>query len=244
MSDPKSFPPIDPSTKIVVLTGAGISAESGIRTFRETGGLWEEYRIEDVATPEAFEKDPDLVWSFYNERRRRAADVKPNPAHLALAKLEEHLAPENFVVVTQNVDNLHRMAGSKSVLHMHGELASVRCVKCGTVTETLEQFEGVPHCDCGGMLRPHIVWFGEIPMHLEEIQERLRTCDVFLAVGTSGLVHPAASFLAAAGAAGATTVGVNLEDPANVRYFDHFYRGRAGEILPGLVDEWISDLSD
>ncbi len=243
MFESQSVPRISESSKVVVLTGAGISAESGIQTFRDAGGLWEQYKIEDVATPEAFARDPEMVWEFYNKRRRQATDVRPNPAHHALAKLEERLPPGNFVLITQNVDNLHRVAGSRNVLHMHGELARVRCMECSNIIETTELFDGVPRCDCGGMLRPHIVWFGEMPMFLDEIQDHLYTCDLFVAIGTSGMVYPAAGFLQIAKSAGARTLSVNFEDPANVHYFDFFLRGKAGEILPDLVDNWIKTLS-
>ena len=243
MFESQSVPPISKSSKIVVLTGAGISAESGIRTFRDAGGMWEQYRAEDIATPEAFDRDPETVWEFYNERRRKAGEVQPNPAHRALARLEEHLLPGNFTLITQNVDNLHRLAGSKNVLHMHGELSKVRCTKCANVSETMELFEGIPYCDCGGMLRPDVVWFGEMPMFLEETQNHLYMCELFLAIGTSGHVHPAAGFLQTAKSAGVVTVGVNLEEPANVRYFDFFFCGKAGGILPSLVDNWLEALS-
>jgi NAD-dependent deacetylase len=243
MFESQSVPPISRSSRIVVLTGAGISAESGIRTFRDEGGLWEQHRAEDIATPEAFDRDPEMVWRFYNERRRKAREVRPNAAHRALARLEEHLLPASFTLITQNVDNLHRLANSKNVLHMHGELSKVRCTQCSSVFETMELFDGVPHCDCGGMLRPDIVWFGEMPMFLEEIQNDLHMCDFFLAAGTSGQVYPAAGFLLTAKHAGATTVGVNLEEPANVGYFDFFFCGKAGDILPGLVDNWLETLS-
>ena len=242
MFESKQIPLIGPDTRLLVLSGAGISAESGIRTFRDSGGFWEEYRVEDVATPEAFERDPEVVWRFYNERRRQARDVRPNPAHMALARLEERLPKGNFTVVTQNVDSLHDLAGSKEVLHMHGRIDLLRCVECSEISENMEHLDGIPYCGCGGMLRPHIVWFGEMPMYLDEINNLLYGCDIFLAVGTSGLVYPAAGFLQTAAAAGAKTVGVNLDAPANVSYFDYFFQGRAGEILPGLVDYWLEGL--
>jgi len=234
---------ISDSSKIVILTGAGISAESGIPTFRDTGGLWEQYRIEDVATPEAFRRDPEKVWQFYNARRKQAVDVRPNPAHFALAKLEQLLPQGNLTIITQNVDKLHRLAGSRNVLHMHGELLEVRCTKCSSVVETTEAFEGVPYCECGGMLRPNVVWFGEMPMFLDEIQELIYNSEIFMSVGTSGEVYPAAGLLKTAKSVGATTVGVNLEEPMNVRYFDYFFRGKAGDVLPALVDGWSKTLS-
>jgi len=235
--------PFDRTTRLTVMTGAGISAESGVSTFRDKDGLWSKYRIDEVATPEAFDADPRTVWDFYNLRRTQLPAVEPNAAHVALAKLEAAMPPENFTLITQNVDDLHRRAGSRNVIQMHGELAKVRCTGCGTITETLDDLGPLPLCDaCGAMLRPHIVWFGEVPMHMEEIDEAIRRCNMFLVVGTSGVIYPAAGMLARAKAKGALTVGVNLDAPDNVAYLDHFLQGKAGEILPGLVEEWISRL--
>lgn len=234
-----TFVNITPSTKIVTLTGAGISAESGVATFREKGGIWEEYDVMTVATPEAFQRDPRLVWRFYNERRKQAGSVKPNPAHHALARLEQGLPQGKFALITQNVDPLHRRAGSQNVYHMHGELSKVRCTQCQKVGETLEELPDLPWCPCGGLLRPHIVWFGEIPFHMDELYDLVGQCDLFLVVGTSGVVHPAAAFVMHGKRSGAVTVGVNLEPPENRMYIDHFYQGKAGEVLPKLVDHWI-----
>jgi len=234
--------PFDRATRLVVLTGAGISAESGVHTFRDKGGLWSKYNLYEVATPEAFAADPRRVWEFYNMRRAQLGTVEPNPAHHALAKLEATMPEGHFALITQNVDDLHRRAGCRAILQMHGELAKVRCTRCGTITETLEDLGVLPHCDCGGMLRPHIVWFGEVPMLMDEIDDAIRACTLFLVVGTSGVVYPAAGLLAQAKASGARTVGVNLEAPDNVAYLDHFFQGKADEILPKLVESWISRL--
>ena len=232
------FVNITTGTKIVALTGAGISAESGIPTFRDKGGLWENYDVMSVATPQAFERDPRLVWRFYNERRKQAKFVQPNPAHYALARLEGLLPEGNFSLITQNVDRLHREAGSKNLYHMHGELSKSRCTRCQKVEEAPEELPDLPRCSCDGLLRPHIVWFGEIPFDTDKLYQIVGECDVFLVVGTSGVVHPAAGFVIHANRSGALTVGVNLEAPENRSYIDHFYRGKAGEILPKLVDHW------
>jgi NAD-dependent deacetylase len=237
-----SFPEITSSTNIVALTGAGISAESGVPTFRDKGGIWQKYDVMSVATAQAFERDPRLVWRFYNERRRQAKSVEPNPGHYALARLEQLLPDSKFALITQNVDHLHRKAGSKNVYHMHGELAKVRCTSCHEVRETLEELPELPRCRCGGLLRPHIVWFGEIPFYTERLYQIIEDCDLFLVVGTSGVVHPAAGFVAHAKRGGAVTVGVNLEVPENRIFIDHFYRGKSGEILPRLVEDWAGCL--
>nr|WP_324682107.1 Sir2 family NAD+-dependent deacetylase [Bibersteinia trehalosi] len=184
--------------KIVVLTGAGISAESGIRTFRAEDGLWENHRVEDVATPEGYKRDPELVQRFYNERRRKLFDpeVQPNAAHLALAKLEEKLG-ENLLIVTQNVDNLHERAGSRNVIHMHGELLKVRCPNKGTVYDWQGDVKDEDRCTCCQIprkLRPHIVWFEEMPLEMDRIYSALMECDIFISIGTSGNVYPAACY--------------------------------------------------
>jgi len=235
--------PFDRSTHLVVMTGAGISAESGVRTFRENGGLWEQHRVEEVATPEAFDADPRMVWAFYNLRRAQLGTVGPNPAHKALARLEAAMPDGQFTLVTQNVDDLHRRAGSRHIIQMHGELAKVRCTGCGTITETLDDLGPLPRCaDCGALLRPHIVWFGEVPMCMDAIAAAIRACTLFLVVGTSGVIYPAAGMLAQAKLNDATTVGVNLDPPDNVDYIDHFFQGKAGELLPTLVEQWIAKL--
>lgn len=229
---------------LVVLTGAGISAESGVKTFRDHDGLWENHRIEDVATPEAFQRNPHLVWRFYDQRCKQLKTVQPNKAHHALATLESHLGPERFILITQNVDDLHERGGASSqLIHMHGELLKVRCTQCHTVlhtdTDLLEDAgETLPYCDCGGLLRPHIVWFGEMPFSMEKIQAYLSQCTHFLSIGTSGVVYPAAGFLRQAKINGATTYGINLDPPENHGLFDLFYQGKAGDILP----QWVNAL--
>ncbi len=235
----EEFVDITTGANVVALTGAGISAESGVATFREKEGIWEKYDVMKVATPEAFERNPEFVWRFYNERRKQAGSVDPNPAHYALARLEQALPEGDFALITQNVDPLHRRAGSKNVYHMHGELSKIRCTRCDRIEETLEELPELPVCRCGGLLRPHIVWFGEIPFHMEELYDLVERCDVFMVVGTSGVVHPAAAFVMHGKRSGAITVGVNLEPPENRMFIDHFYQGKAGEVLPRLVDHWI-----
>jgi NAD-dependent deacetylase len=228
---------IEPGARVAVLTGAGISAESGIATFREAGGLWERHSIEDVATPEGFARDPLMVWRFYNQRRKDLRGVEPNPAHLALAGMEERLG-DDFFLITQNVDDLHERAGSKRIIHMHGELMKVRCLSCSAVYAEETDLPDVPSCrDCGGKLRPHVVWFGEMPFDLERIQEILMECSWFLSVGTSGLVYPAAQFIQMAQAYGARTVCVNPDPEARSPFADHFICRKAGEALPGLAAE-------
>jgi NAD-dependent deacetylase len=223
--------------RIFVLTGAGISAESGIPTFRGEGGLWRNYRIEEVASPYAWRRDPQLVWEFYSMRRRVASSAHPNPGHLALAKLEQKLQ-ERLFLCTQNVDNLHEQAGSKNVVHMHGELFKSRCDVCSRPpfddTSTYEPPVQIPLCQCGGQIRPHICWFGEIPFHLDRIHEALSNCTVFMAVGTSGVVEPAASFAALAKHC-ARTIYVGPEEPANRSSFTEVWLGTAADMLPKLL---------
>jgi len=228
--------------RVFVLTGAGISAESGIRTFRDAGGLWEEHRIEDVATPEGFQRDPSLVWRFYSERRLQAAQVTPNPAHHALARLGTFLG-EDLFVCTQNVDPLHERAGSRGVLHMHGELLRTCCSACDrpSFPDDRAYLEGPPRCRCGALLRPDVVWFGEIPKGLDEIGAAVASCDLFVTVGSSGAVYPAAglashvrNFPSTRTGRFARTVYVGLERPENAHSFDECRLGKAGELLPDL----------
>ncbi len=227
--------------RVFILTGAGVSAESGIPTFRGVGGLWRNHRIEDVASPEAWRRDPRLVWDFYSMRRRVAAAAKPNPAHLAIAKLEAALG-ERFFLCTQNVDHLHEQAGSRNVVHMHGELFKSRCDACRRSpfddTRLYEVPAGIPHCECGGRIRPHICWFGEVPFALDRIFRALGQCSVFMAVGTSGVVEPAASFVAQVGSR-ARTIYVGPEEPANASSFTDCHLGPAGLLLPELLDEFF-----
>jgi NAD-dependent deacetylase len=222
---------------VFILTGAGVSAESGIPTFRGAGGLWRNYRIEEVASPYAWQRDPRLVWEFYSMRRRVAAEAKPNPAHFALARLQTKLGDRLFLC-TQNVDNLHEQAGSSGVVHMHGELFKSRCDRCDRPpfadANTYDPPAGLPRCDCGGKIRPHICWFGEVPFEMDRIYEALDDCTLFLAIGTSGVVEPAASFVAHCRNR-ARTVYMGPEDPANRSAFNECYLGKAGEVLPGLL---------
>lgn len=234
---------ITEKTKILVLTGAGISAESGIKTFRDSGGLWENHRVEDVASPIGFRRDPRLVWQFYKMRWEDAKSAKPNAAHLALADLEDKLG-DNFRLITQNVDGLHQKAGSKRIWEMHGSLNHCFCTKCKASypMEKIDLKMALPACAvCKGLLRPNIVWFGEIPYHLSEIEDALKECDIFLIVGTSGVVYPAAGFVMSAKLLGARTVAVNLDKPDNLGFIDEFHQGRSGEILPILLSNWYKE---
>ena len=227
---------------IVILTGAGISAESGVRTFRDNDGLWENHHVEDVATPEGFAADPDLVQRFYNERRAQLSSVEPNAAHAALAVLE-HQLNGTVTVVTQNVDDLHERAGTRNIIHMHGELLKVRCNECGKVhnwRNECTQQSACPACGRAPALRPNIVWFGEMPFEMPLISSKLRQCDLFISIGTSGNVYPAAGFVAEVRDAGkAHTIEVNLEPSAGVGYFAEHRHGPAGELVPALVDELL-----
>ncbi|MDG0815835.1 Sir2 family NAD+-dependent deacetylase [Bdellovibrio svalbardensis] len=222
---------------IVILTGAGISAESGIRTFRDQDGLWEEHRIEDVATPEAFARSPELVQRFYNARRAQLKDpkVQPNAAHLALAELEKHWEGD-FLLITQNVDNLHRRAGSKNLLHMHGRLDRIRCLSCEEEfewTEDLPVDEDCPHCGIRRALRPDIVWFGEMPYFMEEIYAALDKADLFISIGTSGNVYPAAGFVSLAWKA--RKIEINTRDTEISAAFAEHLVGAASIEVPKLI---------
>lgn len=228
---------------LVVLTGAGISAESGIRTFRAADGLWEDHRIEDVATPEAFERNPQLVQRFYNERRRQLQlpSIQPNAAHHALAELERRWSGD-FLLVTQNVDDLHDRAGSRNLLHMHGELLKMRCIRSAQVYEITGDITDATACACCGQtgtLRPHIVWFGEMPFDMERIYESLSRCRLFLSIGTSGNVYPAAGFVREARAAGAYTVELNLEPSVTANAFAEHLHGRATDVVPGYIRQLL-----
>ncbi|MEA3261715.1 MAG: Sir2 family NAD+-dependent deacetylase [Pseudomonadota bacterium] len=233
--------------RIVILTGAGISAESGINTFRDAGGLWENHRIEDVATPEAFQRDPHGVQSFYNRRREQLRDpaIQPNAAHRALAELEQAL-PDQVLVVTQNVDDLHERAGSRNVIHMHGELLKARCQSTETLVPADRDLDPALSCTvCGaaGCLRPHVVWFGEMPLEMERIYATLAGCERFISIGTSGNVYPAAGFVAEARASGAHTTELNLEPSEQLTAFHEHRHGRATELVPAYVRELLSDTS-
>lgn len=227
---------------IVVLTGAGISAESGIATFRASDGLWENHRIEDVASPEGFDRDPELVHTFYNGRRQQilSDDIRPNAAHDALARLERQY-PDGVMVVTQNIDDLHERAGSHNVLHMHGEILQMRCRNTGIVYPCKQDTDVAQVCECcgqAGNLRPNIVWFGEMPFYMDEIYSALSGCDLFVAIGTSGNVYPAAGFVEVARQSGAQTLEINLEQSAVATAFTDGLYGPATQQVP----QWVNSL--
>ncbi len=228
---------------IVVLTGAGISKESGIDTFRDAGGLWSKVRIEDVATPSAFVRDPQRVQDFYNARRHALLDPKiaPNAAHAALARLEAGW-PGGVTVVTQNIDDLHERAGSKNLLHIHGELLKSRCFACGDIREVrgdLTLTSVCPACGNDGTLRPHVVWFNELPLFMDEAIAAVRACAVFVSIGTSGAVYPAAGLVEYANAAGARTIELNLEPSEAASNFAEKRYGPATELVPAFVAELL-----
>lgn len=232
-----------PARSVVVLTGAGISAESGIRTFRAADGLWEDHAIEDVATPEGFARNPSLVYQFYNERRRKllTPEVQPNAAHLALASFERDF-PGDFLLVTQNIDNLHERAGSRNLIHMHGELLKMRCVNTNLVFDIEGDFDIDTACRCcrsKGNLRPHVVWFGELPFGMRQITEALENCDLFIAIGTSGNVLPASGFYQLAKQHNALTVELNLEHTGS--WFDEHLLGRASTIVPDYLRRVLTE---
>lgn len=222
--------------KVVVLSGAGLSAESGLSTFRDPDGIWAEYELYEVATPEAFERNPELVYNFYNERRKALQDVHPNAAHLALARLENHC---DLTIITQNVDDLHSRAGSQNLIHMHGELVSSLCNICGfreKATESMSIRDKCPQCgNCS--IRPDVVWFGEIPYHMDLVESALNNVDIFAAIGTSGQVSPANGFVEIARMSGSITVELNLQSTAISHLFDRSIFGRATEIVPVWAEE-------
>lgn len=225
--------------RIVILTGAGISAESGIDTFRSAGGLWEQHRVEDVATPEGFARNPDLVLNFYDMRRAALANVVPNAAHMALARLQREFAGE-VLLVTQNVDDLHERGGSGQVLHMHGELKAALCTACGTRSRWEGAMIERPPCPvCAApCLRPDVVWFGEMPYEMGRIYQALEACDLFVSIGTSGAVYPAAGFVEEARRAGARTLELNLEPSEGSRLFHESRLGSASALVP----EWVEGM--
>ncbi|MFV0575452.1 MAG: Sir2 family NAD+-dependent deacetylase [Vibrio sp.] len=234
-----------PYQNIVVLTGAGISAESGIQTFRTQDGLWENHRIEDVATPEGYLRDPELVQDFYNKRRQGLHDpnIQPNSAHKALAELEAKLDGK-VTVITQNIDNLHEKAGSEHIIHMHGELLKVRCPESNQVISFDGDLTTNSLCHCCQIpnpLRPHIVWFGEMPLKMAEIYALLEEADLFISIGTSGVVYPAAGFVHDARMHGAHTIEINLEPSAVESEFAEKRYGKASIEVPKLVAELLSD---
>jgi NAD-dependent deacetylase len=227
--------------RVFVLTGAGISAESGLRTFRDSNGLWAGHQVETVATLEGWEANPELVWQFYSQRRREAQASQPNSAHFALAELEKRIG-DRFFLCTQNVDDLHERAGSENLVQMHGELFKSRCeANCGAAiindSHSYNSVREIPKCACGSRLRPHIVWFGEVPLEMKRMQQEIDRCSILLVVGTSGVVHPAASFVHWAKVrrgSPARTYYVGPEEPLNAGAFTQIILGRAGEILPKL----------
>ena len=223
---------------IVVLTGAGVSAESGLATFRGPDGLWEGHRVEDVCTPEAYRRNPALVHAFYDERRAKLGTVQPNAAHEALARLDAEWQGE-LLLITQNVDDLHERAGSKRLIHMHGELASGWCLDCDERfpwAGPMGESASCPSCSATGRVRPDIVWFGEMPYDMDRIDDALRRCDLFVSIGTSGAVYPAAGFVQTARYCGARTIEINLEPSLGSYMFDESRVGRAGELVPNWVE--------
>ena len=230
---------------IVILTGAGISKESGLSTFRDADGIWSKVRIEDVATPDAFRRDPRRVHDFYNLRRRRHAEgaIRPNAAHYALARLEAAW-PDPVLVVTQNIDDLHERAGTRNLIHMHGELAKIRCNRCDLVAEwqgDLATTTPCPSCTAAGGLRPHVVWFGEMPLELDRIASAIEACGIFVSIGTSGNVYPAAGFVAEARRHGrARTIELNLEPSEGASLFEEANYGPATRVVPVFVERLLS----
>lgn len=245
MSDPARAMPR--GGRIVILTGAGISKESGLDTFRDADGIWARVRLEDVATPEAFARDPARVQAFYNARRRQLAgeSVAPNAGHLALAELERRW-PGPLLLVTQNIDDLHERAGNRSIVHMHGELLKARCSRCEAAAawrQDIEARSGCPSCGAVGRMRPHVVWFGEMPLEMDRIQAALASCDLFVSIGTSGTVYPAAGFVAEACAAGARSVELNLEPSEGHSQFAEQVYGPATIVVPAYVERLLGDAS-
>ncbi len=227
---------------IVILTGAGVSAESGVRTFRDNGGLWEEHRVEDVATPEAFARNAALVHRFYDARRAALATVEPNAAHHALARLDAGWKGA-LLLVTQNVDDLHERAGSRRLIHMHGELKRAWCRACNarmTWDGPLGDEPACPQCGVSGRMRPDIVWFGEMPYEMDAIYAVIRDCDLFVSIGTSGAVYPAAGFVREAREMGARTLELNMEPSEGSLWFHEARHGPASELVPAWVEEMLS----
>jgi NAD-dependent deacetylase len=243
---PKGCDTMQRYQNIVVLTGAGISAESGISTFRDAGGVWAKYAVEDVATPQGFARNPMLVHAFYNGRRAGLKDVKPNAGHAALAKLEaawRQKPGHSFLLITQNVDNLHEIAGSQNIVHMHGELLRAWCVLCDVRmpwTSDLSLKTACPHCAKKAGLRPDVVWFGEMPYQMDRLYEAVPACDLFISIGTSGHVYPAAGFVAGAKAAGAHTVELNLEPSEGASHFAEAHHGPGTEVVPAYVETLLA----
>lgn len=230
--------------KIVILTGAGLSAESGLGTFRDANGIWSDYNFEEVATPEGYAEDPQRSLDFYDMRRQLQHKAQPNAAHRALAQLEANY-PGDVVIVTQNIDTLHEAAGSMNVMHMHGRIDKGRCLSCGHIYElpydSLTTSSICPSCKTVGQQRPDVVWFGEMPYHMDEIQREIDNCFLFISIGTSGSVYPAAGFVNLARKAGAHTVELNLEPSDGVIQFHEAHQGKATEIVPHYVDRLMHE---
>ena len=238
---------LTPQDRLFVLTGAGISAESGLATFRGSGSLWNGHRVEEVATPEAWQANPELVWRFYSQRRREALAAQPNAAHKALAQIEQHLAktnPDHFYLCTQNVDDLHERAGSRRIHHMHGTLFQSRCTRTGERFSDHSFYENpnhLPICKtCHATIRPHIVWFGEIPLDMDAIYHELDRATILLVVGTSGSVYPAAGFVDIANRRGIRTLYIGPEEPLNREAFDEIILKPATEALPQIAESLIN----
>lgn len=231
---------------IVILSGAGISAESGLATFRSANGLWNNHRVEDVATVEAFMKNPEYVHQFYNDMRPELYQAKPNAAHLAISKLQQNY-PAEINVVTQNVDTLHEKAGNQNVWHIHGQINQIVCLNCGHIFETwgdVSTEDKCPHCQIANMLKPNIVFFGENLLYMDEVERLLRKCDLFVSVGTSGVVYPAAGFVQIAKFSGADTYEFNLEPTSNNMMFDNHIYGQAGTTLPQFFEHLLKELNE
>lgn len=233
-----------PFENIVILTGAGISRESGLDTFRDADGIWAKVNLEEVATPAAFMRNPALVHSFYNARRKQllSGSIHPNDAHLALRTLQER-SNAHVTIVTQNIDDLHERAGATSIIHMHGELLKARCIACGRQTQWTDDLSTqtiCPNCRTRGAMRPDVVWFGEIPMHMDEVEQALESADLFLSIGTSGSVYPAAGFVEIARTAGAHTVELNLEKSLGASSFDEAIYGPAARVVKEYVENLLS----
>lgn len=231
---------------ILILTGAGVSAESGLATFRDADGLWNNHKVEDVATIEAFERNPEFVHQFYNEMKPELLHAKPNPAHLALAKLEQEY-PGEVNIITQNVDTLHEKAGSQKVCHIHGQINQAVCLNCGNVLETWDDVDTqtvCPHCHVAGMMKPNIVFFGESLLYMDKAAHLLSNCDLFVSVGTSGVVYPAAGFVQTAKYRGAETYEFNLEAASNNYLFDKHIYGKCGKTLPEFVDKLLAEVKE
>ncbi len=230
---------------ILILTGAGISAESGLATFRAANGLWNNHKVEDVATIEAFQKNPQYVHEFYNDLKKELQNAKPNPAHLAITRLQNEYKDANINIVTQNVDTLHEKAGNRNIWHVHGQINQAVCLNCGHILETFADVDTetiCPNCQVQGMMKPNIVFFGENLLYMDKVDNLLRNCDLFLSIGTSGVVFPAAAFVQTAKYHGAKTLEFNLEMTSNNFYFDRHIFGPAGTTLPAFVDEMINSI--